>query len=178
MAINEKDHPLSLETLGEGKYQIEWDEAWDHEKLKFKKGNWHWYEMIPCRSGGFIFLYDDKEKLLVISIGKTIGNKILKKVEGAKRKSVDSKGMDIIFPAEALHQVAEIASARRRRRLKPENKANLIEAGKAYRFKGKNHGGQAIKPARKIEPFFDLSKLTAIGQVRVVFSSEAPSENI
>ena len=34
MAINEKNHPLSLETLGEGKYLIEWDEAWDHEKLK------------------------------------------------------------------------------------------------------------------------------------------------
>jgi hypothetical protein len=178
MSVKVNPHPLSLWTLGEGRYRIEMDEAWDHERPEFKKGDRHWYEMIPCRSGGYIRLFWDEKKLLLIYIGKAIARKVLKEVKGALQKSIDSEGMDVIFPAEALHQVAEIASARRRRRLNPDHKAKFLKAGKTHRFAAKNIGTQGEKSARKIEPLFDLSKLTAIGQAQVDLSTEAPNENI
>ena len=46
----------------------------------------------------------------------------------------------IYFPLEVLPTVAELAGARRRRRLSDDHKAKLAEAGLSHRFKTKISG--------------------------------------
>jgi len=54
----------------------------------------------------------------------------------------------IYFPLEAVHIVAEIAGARKKRRLSPEAKARLIEQGKAQRFLPQTHGEETPETAQ------------------------------
>ena len=51
----------------------------------------------------------------------------------------------IYFPMEALPTVAELAGARRRRRLSEEHKAKLAEVGKSYHLKRKNYGSNGAE---------------------------------
>jgi len=54
----------------------------------------------------------------------------------------------IYFPLEAVHIVAEIAGARKKRRLSPEAKARLIDQGKAHRFLPQTHGVEIPETAQ------------------------------
>ena len=54
----------------------------------------------------------------------------------------------IYFPVEAVHIVAEMAGARKKRRLSPEAKARLIEQGKAHRFLPHKHGVETPETAQ------------------------------
>lgn len=47
---------------------------------------------------------------------------------------------EIFFPLEVMPRVAELAGARRRRRLSEEHRAKLVELGKGYQFKSKIYG--------------------------------------
>jgi hypothetical protein len=51
----------------------------------------------------------------------------------------------IYFPSEAVHIVAELATARRKRRLSEAHKAKLAEANQAYRFKPKFDASEIAK---------------------------------
>ncbi len=128
------------------------DEAWFYERPEVKRGNRHWYEMIPCANGGVIYLYSENEKLLVLATTKITGKKVLQEVKSAKIRLEAWYEMEIIFPVEALHQVAEIARAKRRKRLSFEQRAKLIEAGRATQFSGKNHGAEAQKSPQILTP--------------------------
>jgi hypothetical protein len=97
--------------------------------------------MIPCTNGGLIYLYCDKERLLALVTSQVIGKRVLRSVRKAKVRLKARHEIEILFPAEALHQVAEIAGARHKRQsLTYEQRANLIEAGKATQFLSKNPG--------------------------------------
>ena len=138
--ITQHSH-ISLANLSDGNYKIILDEAWYHERPKFKRGNRHWYEMIPCTNGGMIFLYCDKERVFSLVTSQVIGKRVLRAVRGAKMRLKVRHEIEILFPAEALHQVAEIAGARRKRQsLTYEQRAKFIEAGIATQFLGKNPG--------------------------------------
>jgi hypothetical protein len=52
---------------------------------------------------------------------------------------------EIYFPLEVLPTVAELAGAKRRRRLSEEDRAKLVEVGQIYRFKPKNYGANGAK---------------------------------
>jgi len=54
----------------------------------------------------------------------------------------------IYFSLEAVHIVAEIAGARKKRRLSPEAKARLIDQGKAHRFLPQTHGVETLETAQ------------------------------
>jgi hypothetical protein len=131
-------NPFSLAIRGEGRYRIELDESWYHEHPEVRAGNQHWYETIPCRGGGLIYLYSETENLLVLLTPAKLGQRVLQEVAGAWLRGQPGEETEILFPAEALHQVAEIARARRKRRLSPEHKAKLTEADKAHRFQAKS----------------------------------------
>jgi hypothetical protein len=51
---------------------------------------------------------------------------------------------EIYFPLEVLPTVAELAGARKRRRLSAEHKAKLAESNKEYRFKPKFYGSNGL----------------------------------
>jgi hypothetical protein len=46
----------------------------------------------------------------------------------------------LYFPPAAIHTVADLAGARKKRRLSEEHRGRLAEAGKAHQFKPKNYG--------------------------------------
>ena len=146
------DSTISLAKLSAKRYKVQLDEAWFHERPEVKRGNRHWYEQIPCENGGVIYLYSETERLLTLVTGKIIGKRILQEVNGAKLRLEAWREMEILFPAEMIHQVAEIAGARRKRHLSSEQRAQLIESGRATQFSGKNHGAEAQKKPRKSTP--------------------------
>jgi hypothetical protein len=54
----------------------------------------------------------------------------------------------LYFPLEAVHTVAHLAGARKKRRLSEAHKAKLAELGRAYCFKGKFYGVEAPETAQ------------------------------
>jgi hypothetical protein len=68
----------------------------------------------------------------------------MKKFLGLKVEWLDGEAA-IYFPPELLDQIAEMAGARKKRqgrKLTAEEKAKLVAAGMAHRFKGKSTGLQ------------------------------------
>jgi len=55
---------------------------------------------------------------------------------------------DIYFPSKLLPLVAELAEARKKRRLSMEAREKLIQAGKAHQFKPQNGGVEGPKSTR------------------------------
>jgi hypothetical protein len=148
---------LRIAELTGNRYEIILDPAWRIEKAKFKSGNKHWYEWIPCKNGGFISLYSEDEMVFKLTTKKQTGKKVLREVKEARLWVEFHDEMDIIFPLKVIHQVAILAKAKRRRgrrALTPEGKKKLVEAGKAFKFSGKNTGKSGQKSVQ-IPSLFD-----------------------
>jgi hypothetical protein len=139
---------LSIAELTDKRYEITLDPAWKIEKAKFKSGNKHWYEWIPCKNGGFISLYSEDEMMFKLTTKKQTGKKVLREVKEARLWVEFHDQMDILFPLKEIHRVAILAKAKRRRgrkALSPEGKQKLVEAGEAFKFSGKNTGKSGQK---------------------------------
>jgi len=63
----------------------------------------------------------------------------IKDIPGARADFTFDGEAVLFFPLEAIHMVAHLAGARRRRRLSEEHKARLAESNKAHRFKPKSY---------------------------------------
>lgn len=140
---------LSLKELTGNRYDITFDPAWLLEQSKFKQGAQHWYERITCKNGGSIYLYSEAKKLFIIATKKPTGNKILQEINEAKLRLETHDELEILFPIEVIHQVAQLAGAKRKRgrkQLPAEERQKLVEAGKAFRFSGKITGKKRQKP--------------------------------
>lgn len=122
-----------LAAITEGRYKIVLEESWYHEQPEIRNPDRRWFEQIPCRGGGFIGLYSEKSELIFQLYTPKVKNArfILTTIEhipGCKAVWLEGEAV-IYFPLEALNQVAEMAFARKKRRLPEDHRKRLVEAG-------------------------------------------------
>jgi hypothetical protein len=129
------------------RYRVLLEESFTSERPEVRNPDRRWYEVLPCRGfkpgpqqeGPFIGLYSETPPTLQLYTDTPINAKsIWKEIRKRPGCSADF-GMDgevvLYFPAEAelLKIVAGMAGGRKRRILTEEQRARLIEAGKAGR---------------------------------------------
>jgi hypothetical protein len=150
---------LGLANLSERRYRILLEESWYHERPEVRTTDRIWYEIIPCRGfkpgpmqeGPFIGLYSENP-LRVQLYTNRFGNakniwKQIKDEPGCRADFYMDGEAVLYFPPEAVHTVAELAGARKKRRLSEAHKAKLAEANRAYRFKPKFYASEDQKSA-------------------------------
>lgn len=134
----------NLANLTANRYKIALDESWHHERPEVRSPDRIWYEQIPCEGGAFISIYSLTPLTLQLWTPRPQNpRKIWEAIKGTAGAKADFHfdGEAVIyFPLEVLPIVAELAGAKRRRRLSEEHKAKLAEAGKAHQFKSKIDG--------------------------------------
>ena len=88
-----------------------------------------WYEQIPCRAGGFIYLYsEDPPTLGLYTTQVKSARAIMSKIPGLQAEWMDGEAV-IKFSPDALDQVAEMAGARKKRqgrKLSVEEKSQAV----------------------------------------------------
>jgi hypothetical protein len=151
---------MTLSELTDGRYKIILDESWHHERPEAREPDRSWYEMIACKGGAFIRIYcDAKLPCPLWSAGCPLrlpdcrqhGDVILKlwtprpinakevwnKIKDHPSCYLDTMTgeTDIYFPAKLVHLVAELAEARRKRRLSEKAKKRLLHVGRATQFR-------------------------------------------
>ena len=129
------------------RYRVLLEESFTSERPEVRNPDRRWYEIIPCRGfkpgpqqeGPFIGLYSEDPPTLQLYSDRPINAKsIWKEIRKHPGCSADF-GMDgevvLYFPAEAelLNIVAGMAGGRKKRILTEEQRARLIEVGKAGR---------------------------------------------
>lgn len=140
-------------SLTNGRYRVVLEESWYHERPEVRSPDRRWYEQIPCKGGAFIGLYSEiPETVLHLYTHRVKNARVIWQVIKGKpgvRADFDLDGEAVFyFPPALLHAVAEMAGARKRRRLSPEARARLAERGKPYPFKGKKPGVEDAKTAQ------------------------------
>lgn len=138
-------HPFSLKSAFGKRYRILMEGSWQHETAENKKGYEGWYEIIPCQGfkkpteqeGPFISLYSEDPPTLQLHThrvqnAKRIWNEI-KKHSGTRADFQMDGEVSLFFPPSCLEIVATLAGARKKRILTEEQRAALIEVGKAGR---------------------------------------------
>ena len=132
------------------RYRFDLDEAWYHELPEEREPNRHWHERIPCQKESFIIVQSVKP--LVFKLYSTRlqnAKKIHQAIKGKPgfiKADFDFDGeAEIYFTKEALPTVAELAGAKKKRQLTPEQKAALAKGGSAHRFKGQKDGVEREK---------------------------------
>lgn len=106
---------IYLSELSKEHYRIALDEAWAYERSEVRNPDRRWYEQIPCRGGGFIYLYsEDPPTLGLYTTQVKSARAIVKKIPGLGAEWLDEEAV-IYFSPDALDQVAEMAGARKKR---------------------------------------------------------------
>jgi hypothetical protein len=131
-----------LAELSERRYRIVLEESWHHERPEVRNPDRIWYEQIPCQGEDcFIGVYSLEPLILQLSTSRPKNARAvweaIKGTPGAKADFHVDGEATIYFSPELVHIVAEIAGARKKRRLSEAHKAKLAEANQAYRFKPK-----------------------------------------
>lgn len=124
---------LRLSTLTDERYRIALEESWYHERPEVRNPDRIWYEQIPCQGGAFIGLYSLEPLILHlytprVKNARTIWEAI-KDMPGARADFHFDGEAEIFFPLEAVHTVADLAGARKKRRLSEAHKIKLAEQG-------------------------------------------------
>lgn len=142
---------IGLAELSNHRYRIVLEESWHHERPEIRKPDRRWYEQIPCKGGAFIGLYSESPTIVLQLYTPRVKNArfIVNQLKGYSELSSDFHydGEAVIyFPPELLHQVAEMAEARVRRRLSPEARAQLAARGRAAleKYRKTNHQGENL----------------------------------
>jgi hypothetical protein len=164
---------MTLSELTKGRYKIILEETWQYERPEIKEPNRRFYERIPCKGGAFISYYCEPEPVcllrdawcpLLLPDCRQHGDLILQlrtpcpknslviweRIKGEESCHFDPMDgeVSIFFPARLVSLVAELAGARRKRRLSPEARARLAEVGKATRFLPQDHSIEAKETAK------------------------------
>jgi len=141
-----KDDEINLANLTAGRYKIALEESWHHEDPEVRTPDRIWYEQIPCRDGAFISVYSLNPLIFHLWTPRPKKARMIwEAVKGAAGVRADfhfDGEAEIYFPLEVVSQVAELAGARRRRRLSGEHRAKLAEVGKDHQFKSKICGSK------------------------------------
>jgi len=132
------------------RYRFDLDEAWFHELAEEREPNRLWYERIPCKKECFIGVHSVNPLVLKLYSTRPLNaKKIYEAIKGKSGFIKADFGFDgeaeIYFTKEALSTVAELAGARKKRQLTPEQKEELVKRGTATRLKSKNQGEGDIK---------------------------------
>lgn len=132
-----------LSKLSGGRYRIVLEESWQHERPEVRNPDRIWYEQIPCQGGAFIGLYSLNPLVLHLYTPRVKNAKkvweAIKDVPGTRADFHFDGEAVLYFPLEAVRQVAELAGARRKRRLAESLKVKFAE--------GRKKGMEAIKIA-------------------------------
>ena len=164
---------MRLSERTNGRYKIILEESWYYERTEVREPDKRWYERIPCKGGAFISFYCEPGPVCLMWGGgcplplpdcREHGEMILqlwtprpknaliiwKKIKGKDSCHFDLMDGEacIFFPAHLVPLVAELAGARRKRRLSPEARARLAEVGKATRFLPQDHGIESKETAK------------------------------
>ncbi len=136
--------PVCLSNLTK-RFRVTLEESFAHERPETRTPDRRWYEVIPCQGfkkppeqeGPFISLYSEDPPTLMLFTnrvinGKSIWNSIKKHPGTRADFHMDGEAV-LYFPPELLSTVAEMAGARKKRILTEEQRAALIERGKAGR---------------------------------------------
>jgi len=164
---------VTLSEMTNGRYKITLDESWHHERPEVRNSHRVGFEQIPCRGKGHIRLFcephlpcplwkagcpwrlpdcrDHGDLILKLWTPRTRNARMIwEKIKGEGSSYFDPMEgeVDIFFPAKQVHLVAEMAGARRRRRLSPEARAKLVERGTAALelFRNRNVEGEKTAP--------------------------------
>ncbi len=130
---------FDLKAATHDRYKITLEESWYHERPEVRNPERRWYEQIPCKGGAFIGLYcETGDILLQLSTPRPKNARLIyEKINHHPKVQADFHfdGEAIIyFPPELVHIVAEMAGARKKRRLSADARTRLKEAGKATQF--------------------------------------------
>ncbi|MEJ5330616.1 MAG: hypothetical protein WHT07_10740 [Desulfobaccales bacterium] len=174
----------SLSELTGERYRLEFDESWEYERPEVRLADRVWYEHILCKMNAFISLYCLGEHPCSLAAWCPLrradcrdhGGPILQlwtpRPKNARRiweviKDEASCHLDplegeavLYFPARLLPVVAELAGARKRRQLSPEQRSKLVEVGRATRFSAPVRGVERQKTAPE-------ARLSGQGRVNV-----------
>lgn len=149
-----------LADLTEHRYRIVLEESWQHERPEVRNPDRIWYEIIPCRGfkpgpmqeGPFIGLFSANPLTFQLYTNRVVNAKNIweqiKDKPGCRADFAIDGEVVLFFPIEAIHIVAELAGARKRRRLSEAHKAKLAEANRAYRFKPKFDASETPETAQ------------------------------
>jgi hypothetical protein len=135
------------------RYRFDLDEAWYHELAEEREPNRLWYERIPCAKESFIGVYSvDPLIFKLYSTRPQNARKINGAINGRpgfiKADFAFDGEAEIYFTKEALPTVAELAGARKKKQLTPEQKERLSKQGAANRFKSPIDGVEDRKTAQ------------------------------
>jgi hypothetical protein len=140
-----------LAEISENRYRVVLEESWQHERPEIRRPDRRWYEQIPCKGGAFIGLYaEDPTIILQLFTPRPKNARFIfahiKELPGVKADFGFDGEAVIYFPKELLHQVAEMAEARIKRRLSPEARANLAERGRVAleKYRKTNYQGENL----------------------------------
>jgi hypothetical protein len=119
-----------------------------HEhKPEVRQSDDPWLLVIPCQFG---HIYPHSATHLgFASNGCGQVAKTVAALPGATITQDGSDGMNITFPVELFDQVAALVKPRRKRQLTPEQRAKLIEAGKAFQKKSGAQSDFYERPAHQ-----------------------------
>jgi hypothetical protein len=142
-----------LAELSKGRYRVVLEESWQHERPEVRNLDRIWYEQIPCRGEDcFIGVYSLEPLILQLSTSRPKNARAvweaIKGTPGAKANFHFDGEAIIYFSPEQVHIVAELAGARKKRKLSEAHKAKLAEANQAYRFKSKFDASEAPEKAQ------------------------------
>jgi hypothetical protein len=140
-----------LNLLAHGRYKLVLEESWYHEVPEVRGPDKRWYLQIPCKGGAFISLYAEAPEIILHLYTPRVKNariiwEQLKNKRGCRADfHMDGEAV-LYFPPELLHQVAEMAGARVRRRLSPEARLKVAERGRAAleKYRKTNHQGENL----------------------------------
>jgi hypothetical protein len=115
----------TLARLTAYRFHLALDPSFYYERPEYRRGQLHHYEWILCRNGGLISLYSSQRQLGQVWTSKALGEKILTAVPGARvfRTSEEFLYCEIHFPLDQIHQVCQLAGARRSRKRKAVSEA-------------------------------------------------------
>jgi hypothetical protein len=143
--------PRGLAALTGNRYRITLEESWHFERPEIRTPDRIWYEQIPCKDGAFIGVYSLEPLVLHLFTARVKNAGLIwKAIQGIAGTWADfhfDGEAELFFPLEAVHTVAALARARKKRRLSEAQKAKLLQVGQAYRFKGKFDGAETPKIA-------------------------------
>ncbi len=128
---------LNLKTMYGHQYRIRWDEA--------REGRSQDPAMmqIPCQYG---IIYPHSATLLVVEIDyhNPTANRV-GRIPGVTLHQDGDQEKTFLFPVELFPEVARIVKPRVRRRLSPENRQRLAEAGAKYGFQPRIRAPEASR---------------------------------
>jgi hypothetical protein len=125
--------PIDLRAVAaEHGYRSTFDESYDPFNVPYDKQD-TWSVRVIGRYGD-IWPHSPSKGLLGVFTTQRIGRRVLAEAEGSAADTDGDDGLLITFPIPAFARVAEIIQCYRKRVLTDEQKAVLVERGKAGRF--------------------------------------------